>query len=799
MTERDAVEKVSEPYAPPKPTLIASGIFSIWVAILALPMLSGRFLAGRFSDQYDAGFAFRDWLATEWKATGRIPLWNPDLFGGMPFVGAMHGDIFYPTSWLRLVLPTDVAMNLGFVIHYFLAALFLYLLLRRMKVSWLGAVVGGLAYQLSGVIGSYVQPGHDGKLFVTTLLPLALLGLLMGMREKRVTGYGIVALAVGLALVSPHAQMTYYMLIVAGIFALYLAFGERGERPLPERLTALTLALAAVLVGFGIGMIQILPFFEYLPFSPRAEGYRGFEGSASYAIPWLHVPEFFLARFAGETTNGTYWATNPLKLHSEYLGLPVIALALLGFRSTHRRLVYWLVGLGVLFLLVALGAATPFYRVWYEVMPFVKQTRAPGMALYVVVLVIATLAALGVQQLERGAGHKLAVPFMVVGGVIAFIGLVGGFGAIAESFARQIELEQRMPVASMALAGAETIRFGAFGSGLALALLGAALWARVRQRLTGPLFAAALMLIVSGDLWRNARAFWTYTDSPRAGLYRTDPITGYLAGVPRPYRVLNFPRSLQPPLDVYPSSSLMAFDVPQLLGYHGNELHAFDELVGGKNRWSNLFNPRLWDLFALRFVIVPAGVPGLDTLPGYQLRLDDVETSAGVRAKLFERDDVRYVRFVPGAVKIEDERAIPTLMQTNLSFDRLVLLPPDAPVEPVALDSLPDEVDLRVSVSEWRPGAMTIRLHEPAPADGYVIVAENYYPDWRATVDGEDAQVLRGNVSLITVPVTRGARRVELMFWSRAYETGRLLTLVSLLIVVASFGVPVIMRRRRGR
>lgn len=798
MTERDIVESVSNPFEPPRPTLIATGVFSIWVAILALPMLSGQFLAGRFSDQYDAGFAFREWLATQWKATGRIPLWNPDLFGGLPFVGAMHGDIFYPTSWMRLVLPTDVAMNLGFVIHYILAALFLYLLLRRLKVSWVGAVVGGLAYQLSGVIGSYVQPGHDGKLFVTALLPLALLGLVMGIREKKVVGYGIVALAVGLALVSPHAQMTYYMLIVAGIFALYLAFGERDERPLSERLTALALALAAVLVGFGVGMIQILPFFEYIPFSPRAEGYRGFEGSASYAIPWLHVPEFFLARFTGETNNGTYWATNPLKLHSEYLGLPVIALAVLGFRSTQRRLVYWLSGIGVLFLLVALGAATPFYRVWYEVMPFVKQTRAPGMALYVVALVLATLAALGVQRLERGAGEKLGVPLMVTGGVIALLGLVGGFGAIAESFARGIELERGMPVARMAAAGAETIRFGAFGSGLALALLGAVLWARTRQRLTGPLFAAALVLIVSGDLWRNARAFWTYTESPRTGLYRTDPVTRYLAGVPRPYRVLNFPRSLQPPLDVYPSSSLMAFDVPQLLGYHGNELRAFDELAGGKNRWSNVFNPRLWDLFALKFVIVPAAVPGLDTLPGYELRLDDVETSSGVRAKLFEREDVRYARFVPGAVKVEDERAIATLMQTNLSFDQLVLLPPDAPVEPVALDSLPDEVDIGVSVSDWRPGAMTIRLSEPAPADGYILVAENYYPDWHATVDGEAVQVLRGNVSLITVPVTRGAQRVALLFQSRSYEIGRLVTLMSLLIVVASFAVPVVMRRLRG-
>ena len=96
-----------EPFAPPRPTLVATALFAVWVAILSLPMVSGRFLAGEFSDQYDTGFAFRDWLASEWKRSREIPLWNPELFGGMPFVGAMHGDIFYPTSWLRLLLPTD--------------------------------------------------------------------------------------------------------------------------------------------------------------------------------------------------------------------------------------------------------------------------------------------------------------------------------------------------------------------------------------------------------------------------------------------------------------------------------------------------------------------------------------------------------------------------------------------------------------------------------------------------------------------------------------------------------------------
>ena len=89
------------------------------------------------------------------------------IFGGLPFIGAGHGDIFYPTSFLRLMLPVATVVNLGFVIHYIAAGMLTYAWLRKLRVSWAGAVVGGLAYQLSGILGSLPSPGHDGKLFAS--------------------------------------------------------------------------------------------------------------------------------------------------------------------------------------------------------------------------------------------------------------------------------------------------------------------------------------------------------------------------------------------------------------------------------------------------------------------------------------------------------------------------------------------------------------------------------------------------------------------------------------------------------
>ena len=756
------------PYEPARPTALATVAFVLWPVILSLPMLSGMWLANPVSsDQYTAGFSFHAWSADWFNRTGHLPLWNPEIFGGLPFVAAGSGDVFYPTWLLRFVVPVTTAGNLSFFVHYPLAGLFTYLLLRRLRVGWTGSVVGGLAYELTGLIASYPSPGHDGKLFASTMLPLLLLALVLALRERRWAGYVLLAAATALSLLG-HFQLAYYSLIVAGLFALYLTFEESRDSAGGERVLRLGLALAAVLVGFGVAAIQILPFFEYIPFSPRAQGYYGFEGSTSFAIPWNHVPEFFLKNFVGRSWD-TYWGSNQLKFHSEYLGLPVVVLAALGVTVPERRRhILWLGGIGLLFLLISLGAATPFYRVWWTLMPLVKKTRAPGMAFYVVALVTAVFASLGVERALRGEGRRVMTPVLIIGAIVTLLGATGAFGHVAEVLAGA--------KAAAARADQAAILWGAATSGLALAAVAAVL-GPAHARLTPRLRALALILIVGTDLWLNARQFWTYTKP-----FGRDQLIDRVAATPPPYRVL------QPPAGgAYPGSTLMAFDVPELFGYHGNELRYYDELWGGKNEWRNLGVLPLWDLWAVRYAILPVGGRTVDSIPGFRRVLDSVATFDGGRANLFERlTPAPYARIVSGAVKADSTTVVPTLVDPRMDFSRIVLFTNDQPVTPEPLKEMPPPSPSHAAVTAWQPGRMTITLDPAPPKPSYLLVAENWYPDWQVTVDGRRGQLLRGDYSLITVPVPAGTRTVDLTFRSRLYELGRTVTLVSLTLVLVA-------------
>ena len=766
----------------------------LFVAVLAFPMLRGRWLAAPMSDQYASAYAVHEWQAEQWRATGQLPLWNPMIMDGLPYIAPVtHGDVLYPTSFLRLYLSADKVTNLGFVIHYFLAGLFTFLFLRRLGASWLGASVGGLAYQLSGILISYARPGHDGKLFVSTMLPMAFLALLAALRDRRAWGYPLLAVAVALCLVSPHVQTTYYLLIATGLWALYLTFGEQTSEPLRPRLTRLAIVLGAVVLGFGVASPQILPFIEYIPHSPRAVAYSGaFENAASYGIPWDHVPGFLIAGFTGESWANTYWGSNPIKLHSEYLGLPVIALAILGFGGNpgRRRLMWWLGGICLLFLLIALGNATPFYRLWWSVMPYVRKTRAPGMVFFIVSFLTAVFAAFGAGRLERreGAAPAHVRAWLIASGVIALLGLAGVFGHVAESLAPA----QRLP---QALALATSIRVSALVGALLLFAVALLALGYVRGRVPVITLAVGLPLLIGVDLWRDGRRFWAYSDPPNQGLYRPDPITTRLRAEPKPFRVLD-------PVNVYPENTLMAHGIAQVVGYQGNELRYFDELIGGRPGTENgerylLTSTRLWDLLAVRYVVLPDTVK----IPGYHKVLGPVETAAGSAGYLYEADTVPpYARVVPAAVKVDDEAIPPTLIDPRMpGYSRVVLLPLGAAVTPAPMTTLPAPSQSKARVTAWTAGKMTIALDPPPHDSSYVLIAENWYLDWRVAVDGRSGTVLRGDHALLTVPVGPGARQLELSYYSRAFARGKMIGLVALLIVLAGFVVPPVLERRRRR
>ena len=298
---------------------------------LCWPMLGGILLG---DDQYVAGYGFRLFGAEMFRQTGHIPEWNPYLFGGLPFIAAMHGDIFYPTAWLRWVLPIDTAMNLGFAGHIVLAGATMYALApgdsgpAGPARSWAGSPTSSPASwprwsSRDTTASSSCRRWRRWRSWRCSVPsgPVA------------PTATACWRSTVGLCMLSPHYQMTYYLLVAAGLWTLYLVFFD------PER--AAGRAAWPRVLGFALGggrcsgspsrPSRCCRSSSTSRTRPRAAGgpSGGWEYATGFSMPPEEIVTTVLPQFNGVLEH--YWGRNFFKLHTEYLGAVVVVLAALGF------------------------------------------------------------------------------------------------------------------------------------------------------------------------------------------------------------------------------------------------------------------------------------------------------------------------------------------------------------------------------------------------------------------------------------------------------------------------------------
>jgi len=758
----------------------ASLVYAFCTLSLAYPALAGRFLVNPHSDQYIAGYAFREFAASTLRATGHFPLWNPYLFGGMPYIAAMHGDIFYPTFLLRMLLPTDVAMTWGFIIHLFLSGLFTFGFLRAIGFSFYGSLIGGIAYMMSGQIASYASPGHDGKLFVSALFPLALWLLFRGIRGGKSWAWGGFALVIGLCVLSPHPQLLQYTLLACGAYALFLAFGTFDGVTLPRAvaLRRLAAALGSVIVGMAIGAVQYLPVREYVSWSPRAGGLADYQVATSYAWNPEELLNVYLPQFSGMLNN--YWGRNGIHLHSDYVGVVVLMLAgaaFLGLRGDgHRKqIIFWSVAL-VVSLLWSLGSSTPFYHIPYAIIPGTKYFRAPATIFFVGALAIALLACAGAERFLQGrVSRKYLIGWLIFGGVLAFLASVGGLTSVAETF-----VDERM--FDRVLANRGDLMIGAWRSFLFVAIAAGVGFATLRGRISGRALAWALAGLMIVDLWTIERLYWRFSP-PAKIIYASDPIIETLKAEPQPVRVLALPvQRLRQPDPFLGGDALMTHRIRNVLGYHGNQLGRYNDLVGQNSDDSRLVSANVLRLTNTRYFLT--NIPELPFIGNTTRVQGPVVNAAGDTVYLYRINaDNPYSWLTPVAVKAPDDQVLATLLNARFDVRRAALFDSSAKVTVApGVQTLPLPLSIATTVRHYEPGKVQIDLGAPAPQGSSLVVAENYYPGWKATVDGKAAPIGRVDYTLIGVELPTGARSVELVFTSPAYERGKIVTWLAIAV-----------------
>jgi hypothetical protein len=366
-----------------------------------------------------------------------LPMWNPHYLGGVPTYDALFGDALHPLVLLESLLGPERGVGYKFIACVqiaFATALPLFSLLSR---SWkIGGLVAFL-FALNPQFFTHIFPGHDGKMMVIAMLPLALYGLFMITRHGRSLGAFWMALAIALMILSSQLQTTYYVLWGLLGLSIYENFVRNSALAFKVNAIKQSLIGVAVVIALAIGSIQILPPLEYT--SHESVRSTAEKKTLAHASSWSIHPEelasMVLPEFITKLPDNpgplepqqNYWGINSLKFNHDTPGMLLLVLGLLALAAPNRRgdqlALVWLASLPIVY---ALGMHTPWFEFLVAVLPKAEMFRAPSMVLFWVPIALALLASQWLGDLKRGEAGISKVGLIVVAGIFITLALLRG-------------------------------------------------------------------------------------------------------------------------------------------------------------------------------------------------------------------------------------------------------------------------------------------------------------------------------------------------------------------------------------
>ena len=185
----------------------------------------------RLSDGSQYFSRMRDFGFSE-LAKGNMPLWNPHIYSGTPFVGAFQSGMFYPPNVVYLVLPLANAMNVDAALHIFLMSVFMFMWARKQGLSTGASFVGGIVLAYGGASFMRVMAGHITMLEAFTWAPLILLSI-DHVVEKRSNGWMLVGIgATTLQILAGYPPSSFMTAIAAGLYCCMKFFDPKKEKAL---------------------------------------------------------------------------------------------------------------------------------------------------------------------------------------------------------------------------------------------------------------------------------------------------------------------------------------------------------------------------------------------------------------------------------------------------------------------------------------------------------------------------------------------------------------------------------------
>lgn len=699
-------------------TLVCAGVL---YALMWLPALMGHVYTA--DDLGAFHLPLRQFYAA-CLASGESFDWWPNLFGGFYALGEGQAGMYHPWHLLLYrALPLSVAWNLELLANYPLLFAGTFFFLRRHLLRTEAALAGAALLTFSGFTLLHFM--HVNAVSVIAHLPWLLLAIDWAMTAESSKHVRLALLAIALLtgsqLLLGYPQYVWMSWLIECGYGLTLAVQNHATI---RRLPAL---FVTVLLGVGIGAIQLWPTYEALTLSARAHGGSEFAGSGSLHpsnLVQLVAPYLFADRVIGRNTHelGLYAGSATL-----LLGVWLIA-----SRSPLGRL-KWLTafaaGLVVAGLWLAVGQYSSLYPLVAK-LPVVGSFRFPTRYLLLACFGLSLLAAVAMVLLVR---RPTVNPSAQRGAIIAVWCTVGVsvFFAIAAPLLWPSEY-----LAAPAYRWIGPGLFVAAGAALTLAALGyrAALPALMALAIVDlgayGLSYAILPHTKSFEAWHNDEALTSIASGDRialdlVGAQRDGPFTGNVAAASG-YRLIDGYAGLIPQSQL----DYRKLDALRVAGVRWVHDRAAEKVLGtlgsARGEWHQVPNPMPRVRCVSELAVTDA--------PSQALADINLETTA-----LVEND-----------VAVDLDQPLGTAM-----------------------------------ILQDRPGQLNVQA--TTASRQVLVTTERFHPGWQASIAGEPLEVLRVNGDFLGCVIPPGTHKVSFQFNAASHRYGAWVSMLSLLAALGGF------------
>jgi hypothetical protein len=720
---------------------------------------------------------------------------------GFPLLAAFQSGVFYPPHLLLLVLDFFSAIRVIFVLHFLTAGIGGYYLCRNWNYPPCLSIVGALLFTLGGTVVSLSNLLNHFQTAVW--LPWVILSwekLLSSISWRKFLAFTSISAIQALAGSPELFAMSMSLVLLDGM-------RFRNHRTEISLRKVLWIFLAANLLVLALAMVQFLPTLELFLESRRRQSILPQEALHWSLKPLSLLNLFFLDKEIDlDTSRGMrlfFGRETPFFL-SYYLGAISVFGISLWFCFSARREKITLLGFLGASLIVALGIYTPVYPFLLRYVPFLSSFRFPEKVVFVPYALLLYIALKGLGDLLLQEQKGLKKTFLVLAAVcVAWLGfyILSRFNVnlLSRVISAQSGNPLSSPIHAKLVAGAMSNLDRQVVLSLGFLLL---IVLAKRKAIRRPLFGVLIVLAVFVDLTWAHRSFlfplrpeFIY-DSPRIIRVSDNDLNRlfyFWSGqnlhpssvtVPREptfkeATALSF-RALLPNAGI-----LYGFDYMQEIDALGRQ--PYSDFLFFANQLDFTSQIKLLRTFNVKYLVAFQSLPEKGTrLTG---RFPDSFSW------LYEIEETIPRAYVVSKSVVENDSKEVLRLLASAEFD---------PTREVVLDSevpMSKARRLKATAKILRYENKLVTMATSADNEGILVLADSYYPGWKAFVDGREEVIRRANLFFRAVPLPAGNHTVEFRYEPRSFTIGLAIsaaTLVALFIVTALFALRARKKTIRG-